>query len=136
MHFRERLSIREIACRIRLSSTTIVRWLKLEADVIESNKPLAVVSALAGSPHLSGTPTKTLSGGKPSAEHNLYSLAQPKDGARPKSPTVDTALPLADQPLADGNRHDKLRVAPAVKSAMLPGPTLARLIMYRGVHVR
>ena len=74
--------------------------------------------------------------GKPSAEHVLYLLAQLKDQAQPKPPTVETALTLAQEPRADVDRYDRLRIMPAVKAVMLASPVLALLMMNGGAHVR
>ena len=74
--------------------------------------------------------------GKPSAEHVLYLLAQLKDRSQPKPPTVETALTLTEEPRADLDRYDQLRITPAVKAVLLASPVLASLMMTGGNHVR
>ncbi len=74
--------------------------------------------------------------GKPSAEHVLYLLAQLKDQAQPRPPMVETALTLTEEPKADVDRYDQLRLTPAIQSVLLASPVLASLMMNGGAHVR
>ena len=45
--------------------------------------------------------------GRPSAEHVLNVLARLHEGPPPER--VDTALVIADEPIADSSRYDRLR---------------------------
>ena len=92
--------------------------------------------ALHGLDSILAATEAALAVGKPSAEHVLYLLAQLKDQAQPKPPTVETALTLAQEPRADVDRYDRLRIMPAVKAVMLASPVLALLMMNGGAHVR
>ena len=78
--------------------------------------------------------------GKPTAEHVLYLLTQLKDKAQPPSPTVATTLTLNEEPKADVDRYDQLRVTPAVGAVLLASPVLAAmlgtLVINGGQHVR
>ncbi len=96
---------------------------------------LAAVPIHGLAPILAATEA-ALSVGKPSAEHVLYLLAQLKDQAQPKPPTVETALTLVEEPKADVDRYDSLRTTPAIKAVLLASPVLACLMMNGGVHVR
>jgi transposase len=80
--------------------------------------------------------TAALAVGKPSAEHVLYLLAQLKDQSQPRPSMVETALTLIEEPKADVDRYDQLRLTPAIQSALLASPVLASLMMNGGVHVR
>ena len=74
--------------------------------------------------------------GKPSAEHVLYLLAQLKAKAPPPLPTVETTLTLSEEPKADVDRYDQLRIAPTVSAVLLASPILTVLMMNGGHHVR
>ena len=74
--------------------------------------------------------------GKPSAEHALYLRAQLKDEAQPRPAMVETALTLREEPKADVERYDQLRITPTVKAALLVRPVLASVMMNGGTHVR
>jgi hypothetical protein len=49
---------------------------------------------------------------------------------------VETTLTLTEEPRADVDRYDQLRVTPAIQSVLLASPVLASLMMNGGAHVR
>ncbi len=96
---------------------------------------LAAVPVHGLDPILTATEA-ALAVGKPSSEHVLYLLAQLKDHAQPRPAVVETALTLTEEPKADVDRYDQLRITPAIQSALLGSPVLAALMVNGGVHVR
>lgn len=74
--------------------------------------------------------------GKPSAEHVLYLIAQLKDLAHPRPALVETGLTLREEPKANVDRYDRLRVTTSVKAVLLASPVLASLMRNGGAHVR
>ena len=82
------------------------------------------------------TTEAALAVGKPSAEHVLYLLAQLKAKAQPPSPVVETTLKLVEEPKADADRYDELRITPSVGAVLLASPILTLLMLNGGHHVR
>jgi hypothetical protein len=73
--------------------------------------------------------------GKPSAEHVVYLTAQLKERGQLQPSRVESALVLREEPRADVDRYEQLRLPPALGAFLLASVALAPIVC-GGAHVR